>query len=92
VGVAPSSRKPARRAAWRLWVGEFGELGGVVAVVRGDSAGPPESVGLAGLLPAAPDARVITIPGDGGDVVATAPAALAAALDELLTTTAVEES
>jgi pimeloyl-ACP methyl ester carboxylesterase len=70
---------------------QFGELGGAVAVIRGHSAGSPEFVGLAALLLDAPDARVITIAG-GSDVVATAPAALSAALDELVTTTAVEES
>ena len=69
-----------------LWA-ELGQLGADAALIRGDGAGPPSAVGLARLREQAPGVRVITIPGGGADVVATRPAAVAAALDQLVTTT-----
>jgi pimeloyl-ACP methyl ester carboxylesterase len=74
----------ADEAQWR----ELGELGSEAAPIRSDGAGPLSAADLARLRERAPDVRVITLPGVGADVVATQPAALAAALDQLLTTTA----
>jgi pimeloyl-ACP methyl ester carboxylesterase len=68
-----------------LW-GELGQLGTAAAFIRGEWDGPLSAAGLARLGERAPGAGVITIPGGGGDLVATQPAALAAALDQLLTT------
>jgi pimeloyl-ACP methyl ester carboxylesterase len=68
-----------------LW-GELGQLGTAAALIRGDWDGPLSPADLARLREQAPGVQVITIPGGGGDVVATQPAALAAALDQLLTT------
>jgi pimeloyl-ACP methyl ester carboxylesterase len=67
-----------------LW-GELGQLGAAAALIRGDSDGPPSAADLARLRERAPGVQVITIPGGGADVVATEPAALAAALNQLLT-------
>jgi pimeloyl-ACP methyl ester carboxylesterase len=72
----------ADEALWR----ELGQLGTAAALIRGDWAGPLSAAELAGLRERAPGVPVITIPGGGADVVATQPAALAAALDQLLTT------
>jgi pimeloyl-ACP methyl ester carboxylesterase len=69
-----------------LW-GELGQLGSAAAVIRGDRDGPPSAADLAWLRERAPGVPVIIIPGGGADVAATQPAALAAALDQLLTTT-----
>jgi len=69
-------------ALWR----ELGELGSAAALIRSDSAGPLSAADLARLSQRAPGVRVITIPGGGADVTATQPAALAASLDQLLTT------
>jgi pimeloyl-ACP methyl ester carboxylesterase len=49
-----------------------------------DGHAPPDDAAVIG--EAAPDVEVISIPGGGADVVASQPAALAAALDGLLTT------
>jgi pimeloyl-ACP methyl ester carboxylesterase len=68
-----------------LW-GELGQLGTAAALIRGDWDGPLSAADLARLRDRAPAVQVITIPGGGADVVATQPAALAAALDQLLTT------
>ena len=70
-----------------LW-GELGRLGPEAALIRGDWAGPLSAADLARLHERAPDVQVITIPGAGADAAATQPAALAAALDQLLTTQA----
>jgi len=72
----------ADEARW----GELGQLGAAAAVIRGDWDGPLSAADLARLRERAPGVQVITIPGGGGDVVATQPAALAAALNQLLTT------
>jgi pimeloyl-ACP methyl ester carboxylesterase len=72
----------ADEALWR----ELGQLGAAAVLIRGDWAGPLSAADLAGFGERAPGAQVITIPGGGADVVATQPAALAAALDQLLTT------
>jgi hypothetical protein len=68
-----------------LW-GELGQLGTAATLIRGDSAGPLSAADLARLRERAPDVRVISIHGGGADVVATQAAALAAALNQLLTT------
>jgi pimeloyl-ACP methyl ester carboxylesterase len=68
-----------------LW-GELGQLGAAAALIRGDWDGPLSVADLARLRERAPAVQVITIPGGGADLVATQPAALAAALNQLLTT------
>lgn len=68
-----------------LWA-ELGQLGPAATLIRGDWAGPPSAADLARLRAQAPGVQVITIPGGGADVVAAQPAALAAALDQILTT------
>jgi pimeloyl-ACP methyl ester carboxylesterase len=68
-----------------LWT-ELGQLGAAAALIRGDSDDPLSAAGLARLRERAPGVQVITIPGGGLDVAATQPAALAAALNQLLTT------
>ncbi|HXW43871.1 MAG TPA: alpha/beta hydrolase [Streptosporangiaceae bacterium] len=68
-----------------LWA-ELGQLGASAALIRGEQAARLPAADIARLRDLAPDVRVISIPG-GTDVVATHPAALAAALDQLLTTT-----
>ncbi len=68
-----------------LWT-ELGQLGPAAALIRSDWVGPLSALDLARLRERAPDVQVITIPDGGADVAATQPAALAAALDQLLTT------
>jgi len=68
-----------------LW-GELGQLGAAAALIRGDSDGPLSAADLARLRERAPAVQVITIPAGGADLVATQPAALAAALNQVLTT------
>ena len=68
-----------------LWA-ELGRLGPAAALIRSDWAGPLSAADLAQLRERAPGVQVITITGGGADVVATQPAALAAALNQLLTT------
>jgi pimeloyl-ACP methyl ester carboxylesterase len=80
----PGTGDPAA-ADEALW-GELGQLGTAAALIRGDWDGPLSAADLARLRERAPGAGVITIPGGGGDVVAAQPAALAAALNQLLTT------
>ncbi len=70
--------------AGALWK-ELAALGSAAAFIGGDQAGPLTASDLARLRQHAPGARIITIHGAGADVVATRPAALAAALDPLLT-------
>jgi pimeloyl-ACP methyl ester carboxylesterase len=72
----------ADEAQW----GELGQLGTAAALIRGDWADPLFAADLARLRERALGVQVITIPGGGADVVATQPAALAAALNQLLTT------
>jgi pimeloyl-ACP methyl ester carboxylesterase len=67
-------------------VEKLGQLGTAPALIRGDGAGPLSAADLARLRDRAPGVQVVTIPGGGADVVATQPAALAAALNQLLTT------
>lgn len=67
-----------------LWE-ELGQLGPAAALIRGDWADPLSAADLARLRELAPGVQVITIPGGGADVVASQPAALAVALDQLLT-------
>jgi pimeloyl-ACP methyl ester carboxylesterase len=67
-----------------LWK-ELGQLGSAAALVRSDWAGPLSAADLARLHERAPGVQVVTIPGGGADVVAAQPAALGAALDQLLT-------
>ncbi len=68
-----------------LWE-ELGQLGPAAALIRSDWADPLSAADLARLRERAPGVQVITITGGGADVAATQPAALAAALDRLLTT------
>jgi pimeloyl-ACP methyl ester carboxylesterase len=68
-----------------LWA-DLAQLGTAAVLIRGDRAGPLSAADLAQLRERAPGVRVITIPGGGEDVVATKPAAVAAALDHLLGT------
>jgi pimeloyl-ACP methyl ester carboxylesterase len=72
----------ADEALWR----ELGQLGTAAALIRGDWAGPVSAADRPRLRERSPGVQVITIPGGGADVIATQPAALAAALDQLLTT------
>jgi pimeloyl-ACP methyl ester carboxylesterase len=66
-----------------LWA-ELGPLGTAAALIRGDRAGPLPAPSFARLRERAPGVQLITIPGAGTDVAATQPAALAAALDQLV--------
>jgi pimeloyl-ACP methyl ester carboxylesterase len=68
-----------------LWE-ELGQLGPAAALIRSDWADPLSAPDLARLRERAPGVQVITIPGGGTDIIDTQPAALAAALDQLLTT------
>jgi len=61
-----------------LWE-ELGQLGTAAALIRGDWAVPLSAAELTLLREWAPGVRVITFPGGGADVVATKPAAIAAA-------------
>jgi pimeloyl-ACP methyl ester carboxylesterase len=82
VGTAGADPGVTDEALW----GGLSQLGTAAALIRGDSAGPLPAADLARLRERAPGVQVITIPGSGADVVATQPAALAAALSQLLTT------
>jgi len=66
-----------------LWE-ELGQLGPAAVIIRGDQAGGLTAADLARLEERAPDAAVLTVPGAGRDITAH-PAALAAALTQLLT-------
>jgi pimeloyl-ACP methyl ester carboxylesterase len=68
-----------------LW-SELARLQVPATLIRGDWAGPLAAADLAGLRQRVPHIQVVTIPGAGVDIAATQPAALAAALDRLLTT------
>jgi pimeloyl-ACP methyl ester carboxylesterase len=80
-----------RRLADEILWGELGQLGAAAALIRGDWAGPLSAADLTRLRERAPGVQIITIPGGGGDVVTSQPAALAAALDQLLTTESQEQ-
>lgn len=86
---------PARPAAEpddeALW-DELAGFSSPVALIRGDWGGPLAASDLAALRQRVPRARVITIAGTGADLVATQPAALAAALGQLLATEPVRPS
>jgi pimeloyl-ACP methyl ester carboxylesterase len=73
-----------------LW-GEFAQLQVPVALIRSDWAGPLAAADLAIVRQRVPQIQLITIPGAGLDIAATQPAALAAALDHLLTTNQVRQ-
>jgi pimeloyl-ACP methyl ester carboxylesterase len=77
-------------AADPLW-SEFAQLQVPAALIRGDWAGPLVAADLAILRQRVPHIQVIIIPGAGGDIAATQPAALASALDQLLTTNQVRQ-
>ncbi len=81
-GVDDADRPGTDEALWE----ELGQLGPAAALIRSDWAGPLAAADLARLRERAPGVQVITIPGGGADVVAAQPAALAAALDHMLTT------
>jgi pimeloyl-ACP methyl ester carboxylesterase len=77
-------------AADPLW-NECAQLQVPVALIRSDWAGPLVAADLAAARQRVPLIQVITIPGAGVDIAATQPAALAAALDHLLTTSQVRQ-
>ncbi len=77
----PDGSADEAEALWK----ELAALGTAAAFIGGDRAGPLTGSDLARLHQHAPSAQIITIDGGGADVVATRPAALAAALDQLLT-------
>lgn len=82
---------PSRPAASPGDDGLWDELAGFtspVTLIRGDWGGPLEAADLAALRQRVPHAQVFTVPGTGVDIAATQPAALAAALGQLLTTEA----
>jgi len=81
----------ARRGADESLWGELGQLGAAAALIRGDWAGPLSAADLSRLRERAPGVQIITIPGGGADVVASQPAALAAALGQVLTTAPQEQ-
>jgi len=83
--LPPASPDGDAGADEALWA-ELGRLGPAAALIRSDWAGPLTAADLARLRERAPGVQVITITGGGADVVATQPAALAAALHQLLTT------
>jgi pimeloyl-ACP methyl ester carboxylesterase len=89
-GNLPSSADagPADDALWD----ELAGFSSPVALIRGDWGGPLAAADLAALRQRARRARVITVPGAGVDIAATQPAALAAALGQLLTTEPVRPS
>ena len=86
-GAGAEDRRVADESLW----GELGQLGAAAALIRGDWAGPLSAADLTRLRERAPGVQIITIPGGGADVVASQPAALAAALDQLLTTAPQEQ-
>ena len=67
-----------------LW-GELSQLDVPVALIRGDWAGPLTAADLAAVRQRVPYIRLLTIPGAGTDIAATAPVALGTALGALLT-------
>jgi esterase len=67
-----------------LWT-ELRQLATATALVRSDWTGQLTATDLARLRQRAPNVEVLTIPGAGEDIVATQPAALASALNQLLT-------
>jgi pimeloyl-ACP methyl ester carboxylesterase len=73
------------RGAEPLW-GELARVDVPVALLRGDWTGPLAEADLATAAQRVPHIRVVTIPGAGADIAATRPAALAAALGQLVTT------
>jgi pimeloyl-ACP methyl ester carboxylesterase len=77
-------------AADPLW-NECAQLQVPVALIRSDWAGPLVAADLAAARQRVPHIQVITIAGAGLDIAATQPAALAAALDHLLTTSQVRQ-
>jgi pimeloyl-ACP methyl ester carboxylesterase len=85
-GNLPSAPVPdGAEVTESLWE-ELGRLGAAATLIRGDWTGPLSAADLARLRERAPEVRVIMIPGGGADLIATQPAGLAAALDQLLTT------
>jgi len=70
----------AEEALWE----QLGSLGTAAALIIGARAGPLPAPGLARLPERAPGVQLITISGAGTDVAATQPAALAAAIDQLV--------
>jgi pimeloyl-ACP methyl ester carboxylesterase len=71
-----------------LW-GELAQLDVPVALIRGGQAALPTEADLAAARQRVPRLQVITVPGPGADIAASQPAALAAALDHLVTTSQV---
>jgi pimeloyl-ACP methyl ester carboxylesterase len=67
-----------------LW-DELAQLEIPVALIRGDRATRPTEADVAAARERVPSLHVLTVPGAGPDLAATQPAALAAALGQLLT-------
>ncbi len=84
-GNLPPPQPDADADETETWWKELAALGTAAAFIGGDRAGPLTASDLARLHQHAPNARIITIEGGGADVATTRPAALAAALDQLLT-------
>lgn len=76
--------EPLGAADEALWE-QLGQLGPAAVLIRGDWADPLSAPDLARLRDRAPGVQVLTIPGGAADILATQPAVLAAALDQLLT-------
>jgi pimeloyl-ACP methyl ester carboxylesterase len=85
---APDAGPDDAEPLWR----ELAVLGSAAAFIIGDRVGPLAASDRARLHQHAPGARVIPIQGGGTDVIATRPAALGAALDQLLAQTAEEQA
>jgi pimeloyl-ACP methyl ester carboxylesterase len=83
--AAPPGPDQAGAADEILW-GELGQLGSAAALIRGDWADPLSATDLRRLRERAPGVQVITIPAGGADIIETEAAALAAVLDQLVTT------
>jgi pimeloyl-ACP methyl ester carboxylesterase len=90
-GSLPAPPQAAADSAEALWT-ELAALGTAATIIGGDRAGPLTTSDRARLQQLAPATRIIIIPGAGADVAATQPAALAAALDQLLTPTPGEQA
>jgi pimeloyl-ACP methyl ester carboxylesterase len=74
-----------------LW-GELAQLDVPVTLIRGEQGARPTEADLAAARERVPGLRVIAVPGAGADIAASQPAALAAALDHLVTTSQVRQS
>jgi pimeloyl-ACP methyl ester carboxylesterase len=88
--LAPAPDQVIAPPADPLW-GELAQLEVPVALIRGDRAARPAAADVAAARDRAPGLQVLTVPGAGPDLAATQPAALAAALGQLLATDQVRQ-